>query len=120
MPRYLDVPQIAAGVAPIQSYVTIGLERVTNPEANAVNAGSHWLGGGDLIQPIRANLTVYADEVIAQEPTTEVFGVGDTPSEALIDLRLALKDHLQVLASAGNLSEDLQRQLDFLVSHVRG
>jgi hypothetical protein len=88
-------------------------------EGRRVLAGRQWLGGGDLIRPIRVHIDGTADGLTASEPQTGIFGMGQDLPSALQDLRTALREHLEVLESSGALSEDLQRQLTFLRRHVR-
>jgi hypothetical protein len=84
-----------------------------------VLAGRQWLGGGDIIRPIRVQIGGTADGFVVSESETGIFGAGPDLPSALQDFRVALTDHLEVLEASKPLAEDLQRQLGFLRRHVR-
>lgn len=81
-------------------------------------AGGYWMGGLGLIRPVRAVLQFSSGHCTAVEPHTGVFGAGGSVAAALQDLRVALREHCEVLQSQVGLSSDLAAQLEFLQQHV--
>jgi len=82
--------------------------------------GRVWLGGRDLLQPVEAQLEVLGvSAVSATERQTGIFGAGDDVAAALEDLRSALREHLELLETESQLSEELEAQRAFLRSHLR-
>lgn len=84
-----------------------------------VLAGRRWLGGGEIVRPIRVQIDSTPEGFTVAEPETGIFGAGQDLPSALQDFRVALREHLDVLESSQALSEDLQRQLSFLRRHLR-
>jgi predicted RNase H-like HicB family nuclease len=58
-----------------------------------------------------------ADGVAVADAETGVFGAGGSLREAVLDLRSALQDHLEVLTEDDALSPGLQHQLEVLRSY---
>jgi hypothetical protein len=81
--------------------------------------GQHWLSGGQLVAPVRADITAGDDSLVATNPDTGIFGVGEDLASAVMDLRAALVEHRDALIDDDLLSEELQVQLDFLQRHLR-
>ncbi len=81
--------------------------------------GRLWLAGGELAAPVRARVEFEDGLFFAIEPATGIFGAGPGLAVALEDLRAALREHLDVLQVEGQVSQELQRQLDFLRRHLR-
>lgn len=82
-------------------------------------AGRQWLGGGDVVRPIRVHIESAVEGFTVSEPETGIFGIGRDLPSALQDFRVALGEHRDVLESSEALSEDLRRQLRFLRRHPR-
>lgn len=55
--------------------------------------------------------------VVIEDSVTGIFGSGDTLAKAILDLRAALAEHLEVLSDDDSLSLDLRRQLESLRSY---
>ncbi len=95
------------------------LGEASRVEFQPIRLGIFWLAGGELIRPLPALIERGQGSFVATEPTTGLFGVGLTFAAAVCDLRLALREHLEVLGSEGPLAEGLELQLAFLRSHLR-
>lgn len=81
--------------------------------------GQHWLAGGDLLFPVPARITAGEGALVATNPDTGIFGVGDDLPSALLDLRSALMEHRDALLGDDTLSEELRAQLAYLKRHIR-
>lgn len=90
---------------------------VIAPGASAGAQTGFWLGG--LLSPLRIEMSYSAGQAVAVEPTTGIFGVGESASAAIVDLRDALSDHFETLVDAGDLSPGLEEQLRFLRSLLK-
>jgi hypothetical protein len=66
---------------------------------------------------LSARIYESGDEVSVEDLDTGVFGTGDSLPDAARDLRDALHDHLDVLASEQGLAPNLQHQLEILRSY---
>lgn len=85
-----------------------------------VVAGVYWVDGQAIARPVRVAVTATgAAGLVAEEPTTGIFGSGATLDAALDDFRAALLEHRAVLEDSGPLADDLRDQLEFLKRHLR-
>lgn len=90
----------------------------SNSSADPGGADYYWLGGRGLQQPLQAHVEWTGDGVLVLERTTGVYGFGGRLADAILDLRAALSEHLDVLDSSAELSDDLQGQARFLRRHL--
>lgn len=76
--------------------------------------------GGDIVVPLLARVVPVDNLIGAIHAETGIFGVGETVTAALNDLRAALVDHRDLLEDSGALGESLEEQLNVLRRHLRG
>lgn len=55
-----------------------------------------------------------SDGVVIRDTETGIFGVGESPLDALRDFERAAEEHLDVLERQAGLSADLERQREYL------
>lgn len=78
-----------------------------------------WMSGEGLVRPVQVRLERASTDVFtATEPTTGIHGAGPDLGAAVDDLRLAMREHLDVLQEAESLSAELATQLEFLRRHL--
>ena len=98
------------------------VQRDLGPRLQVVRilADTYWLGGPQFFRPVGAHIEVDEDgSVIAHNQETGIFGVGSDFAAAIVDLREALFEHLNILADSNQLSDELSDQLQFLKVHLR-
>jgi hypothetical protein len=131
MPEELTVSWAPSAPPAITAEVVVAASETRVAAKPAVSARRHelaivgqfpgevWLGGADLIRPVRVQVQASPERVIAAEPETGIFGVGVDLPTALTDVRAALHEHLSVLEHQEDLSRGLQEQRDYLRQRVR-
>jgi hypothetical protein len=106
-PKTVNVLPVTASSLPISQERSSGVEP------------PHWtymLGSGH--GAIKIRLTPIPGGWVAEQPDTGIFGYATAPSDAVLDLRTALKQHLAVLTKSEALSDHLALQLQFLKTNL--